>query len=329
MTGQYVILLISAASFIAIIALIDGLYLLWRGINLPGRTKTNKRLHELYAGGISRDEALSLLRKDRLSGNEFLHNVYGTIPRFVHMHRLLEQSAIGLSLSKFILLQVFLVVMLFTFLYLFTKSPLLLSVGISAFVGFYGPYAVVKFRCDKRRELFQVQLPDALDYMARSLRAGNPFSATIKLVSQEMPEPIAGEFSITFDEINFGLSLDQALHGLFERTQSEEIRYFVTAVILQKTTGGNLAEVLNRIAGIIRARASTKKEIKILSAEMQQSAYVLFALPFVVALALLIINPGYMNVLIEHEMGLVIIGLQVFFMVVGVMIVQKMVNFRV
>ncbi len=329
MTGQYAIYVISVASFIAIVALIDGLYLLWRGINLPGRSKTNRRVSELYAGGIGREEALSLLRKEQLSSSEVLHNLYKAVPRFVHMHRLLEQSALGLSLTKFMLLQVFVAVLLFTLLVLFTKSAIILSIFLSIFVGFYGPYAVVKYRCDKRRELFQAQLPDALDYMARSLRAGNPFSATLKLVSQEMPDPIAGEFAITFEEMNFGLELDQALHGLYERTQSEEIRYFVTAVILQKTTGGNLAEVLNRIATIIRSRASMKKEIKILSAEMKQSAYVLFALPFVVALALLVVNPGYLGTLVEYDVGMIVIGLQVFFMVMGVLIVQKMINFRV
>jgi tight adherence protein B len=329
MSDQAVIYLISAASFVAILALIEGLYLVWVGANLPGRSKTNKRFRELYAGGVGREEALSLLRKEQLSRNQFLHNFYRSVPRFVHMHRLLEQSAIGLSLSRFMLLQILITAVLMTVLVLFTRSAVVLSIFLSIFIGFYGPYALVKYRCDKRRELFQTQLPDALDYMARSLRAGNPFSATLKLVSQEMPEPIAGEFSITFDELNFGLELDQALHGLHERTQSEEIRYFVTAVILQKTTGGNLAEVLNRIAAIIRSRATTKKEIKILSAEMKQSAYVLFMLPFIVALALLVVNPGYLSVLVEHDAGIIVIGLQVLFMVLGVVIVQKMINFRV
>lgn len=329
MSGEYAIYIISAAAFVTIIALFDGLYTYWQGVNLPGKRKVDKRLHELYAGGIDRDEALSLLRKQQLSDNAALDTLYNATPRMVALHRFIEQSGVHVSISGFLLMQFFLSVVVFSIFHLFTQFHIGASIFIGLAIGLYTPYYLIKRKRNQRNDLFREQLPEALDYISRSLRAGNPFSATIKLVSKEMPDPIATEFGITFDELNFGLELNHALHGLFERTQSEEIRYFVTAVLLQRDTGGNLAEVLTRIATIIRARSVTKKEIRILSAEMRQSAHVLLALPFVIAGAVTILNPKYLLPLTQTDAGLMIIGCQMVLMLMGYLIIQKMVNFRV
>lgn len=329
MGEEYSIYIISAAAFISVVALADALYVYWRGINLPGRRLVDKRLHELYASGIDREEALGLLRKQQISSNDTLDSIYSSIPRLVSLHRLIEQSGLHLSVSGFLSFQVILTVSVFSLFYFFTHINIFLIIILALAIGLYIPYFVVSQKRNKRNDMFNQQLPEAMDFIARSLRAGNPFSTTIKQVSQEMPEPIAGEFGITFDELNFGLELDHALHGLHERTQSEAIRYFVTAVLLQRDTGGNLAEVLNRISSIIRARASTKKEINILAAEIKQSAHILLALPFVVAAAVSIMNPKYLLPLTQSEAGLFVIGAQCVLMLMGYLIIQKMVNFRV
>lgn len=329
MSGQYAIYVISAAAFLSIVALIDALYVYWRGLNLPGRNKVDKRLHELYAGGIDREEALSLLRNQQISSNESLDAIYSSIPRLVVLHRFIEQSGLHLSVSGFLLMEVVLACVFSSFLYFFTQIGIFVALALGGALGLYLPYMIVKHKRNQRTDLLKKQLPEALDYIARSLRAGNPFSATIKQVSVEMPEPISVEFGITFDEINFGLDLNHALHGLHERTQIEEVRYFVAAVLLQRDTGGNLGEVLNRIAAIIRSRSSTKQEIKILSAEMKQSANVLLCLPFFVAAAIWFMNPKYFLPLIQHEAGWYVIGAQGFLMLCGYLIVQKLVSFRV
>ncbi len=329
MSGQYTFYLLAAASFVAMVALIEGLYLLWRGLNIPGRNKTNRRLHELYASGVTREEAISLLRSDKLSDHPVLNVIYKSLPRLVALHRLIEQAGVNMSLTRFLALQLSLAVLFSSLLFALTRMDILFIAILSLPLGFLIPYLLLRIKRERRRDLFKLQLPEALDYIARSLRAGNPFMASIKLVSQEMPDPIASEFGITFDELNFGLEMDHALHGLHDRTQSEEIHYFVTAVLLQRSTGGNLAEVLNRISAIIRARATTHKEIKILSAEMKMSANVLFLLPFIVAAGIMFLNPDYMSSLLEHEAGYMVIGLQLFFMIMGYLVVQKMVRLRV
>ncbi len=161
------------------------------------------------------------------------------------------------------------------------------------------------------------------------MRAGNPFSAAIRSVSTEMPEPIAGEFAITFDELNYGLDMSTVLHNLGERTGNEEIRYFITAVLVQRQTGGNLADVLNRISAVMRSRSTTYREVRILAAEMSYSANVLIALPFFIAGTLMVVNPKYLSVLFQHDFGMVIIGIQILLMAVGYLVIQRMVNFRV
>jgi tight adherence protein B len=129
--------------------------------------------------------------------------------------------------------------------------------------------------------------------------------------------------------MNYGLDVEDALYNLGDRTGNEEMHFFITAVLIQKSTGGNLADVLNRIAAVMRARAVTYRDIKILAAEMRYSAKVLIGLPFFVAGVLSITNPTYLTVLFENELGLIVIALQIMFMVVGYYVIHKMVNFRV
>lgn len=234
----------------------------------------------------------------------------------------------SVTVTRVLLLQLSLGIIFSALLIFFSKLNIYILIFAGLAAGFFLPVSFLTRKKSLRRDQLAEQLPDALDYIARSLRAGNPFSTSIKLISKEMGGPIAYEFGIVFDEINFGLDVEEALHGLFERTQSEDIRYFVTAVILQKTTGGNLAEVLNRIAGIIRDRARMKNEIGILSSEMRLSANIFILLPFIVAGAILFLNPDYMKPLFEHELGLKIIGLQILMMVCGYAIIQKMVRFH-
>jgi tight adherence protein B len=144
-----------------------------------------------------------------------------------------------------------------------------------------------------------------------------------------MPETTDTEFAITFDELNFGLDLEASLHNLGERTACVEIRYFITAVLIQRDTGGNLADVLNRISAVMRSRASTEREIRVLAAEMDYSAKVLIFLPFIVAGILMIVNPSYLTVLFEHELGTIIIGVQLLLIAVGYAIIKHMINFKV
>ena len=325
----YYTYLISFLVFIAVIVLLEGMYLLWRAFMDEGLLKINKRLKALSAGGESHKKAVNLIRQREMSSIPLLNRILLAVPRLHALDRLLEQACVNLSVSKFLGVQI-LVALLLTVLFssmgnLHIAIVLLLSIPIAVLI----PVLVLLKMKEKRGLRFSRQLPDALDYIARSLRAGNPLTASLKSVATEMPDPTGTEFGITFEELNFGLAFDEAMHNLAHRSGSEEMNYFVTAVLIQRTTGGNLADMLNKLASIMRARASTYREIAILSAEMKLSANVLIALPFLVALVLWVASPGYLDVLFTTTFGQVMVLVQLVLMVIGYAIIRRMINFRV
>jgi tight adherence protein B len=147
------------------------------------------------------------------------------------------------------------------------------------------------------------QLPDAIDIIRRALMAGHPFNASLKLVSQDMGDPIAREFELTFADINFGNDVRRAMLGLLARVPSVTIMAFVTAVLVQKETGGNLAEILNQIGHVVRGRFRFQRRVRTLSAEGRMSAWVLALVPLILFGAMAIINPDYLPLLFEEPIG--------------------------
>jgi len=159
-------------------------------------------------------------------------------------------------------------------------------------------------RCRNRRmNAFANQLPEALDLIARALKAGHAFSQGLRMVADEMDDPIGPEFAETLEEINFGVPVDAALHGLTRRVDCPDLKFFVVSVNIQRETGGNLAEIVTTIARLVRERFKLQGKVKVLSAEGRLSAYVLLALPAAIALVIRIINPAYMLRLTETEPG--------------------------
>jgi tight adherence protein B len=329
MLDVYYTYLISFLVFIAAIIFLEGMYLLWRAFMDEGLIKINKRLRALSAGGESHRKALNLIRRQEMSSIPLLNRMLIAIPRLHALDRLLEQAAVNLSVSRFLGIQLLFAVLLTLLFSLLANLNmvlvLLLAIPLAGFI----PVLVLLKMKQKRGLLFSRQLPDALDYIARSLRAGNPLTASLRSVATEMPDPTGTEFGITFEELNYGLAFEEALHNLAHRSGSDEMNYFVTAVLIQRTTGGNLADMLNKLATIMRARASTYREIGILSAEMKLSANVLIALPIFVALILLILNPDYLSVLFTTTFGQIMVFVQLVLMAIGYAIIRKMINLRV
>ena len=323
------IYLISFLTFIAVIILVEAGYLLVRGIREEGAVKMNKRLKLLSAGGAHGKEVLDLLRRTELSSNEIVNYWLSKIPRLKVIDRALEQAGLTISVSLYILIQLFLIVVSTLILIYGLNFHPVISLFIGIPLGFFLPAIYVNYRRKERLTSFTEQLPNTLDYIARSLRAGNPFSASLKGVASEMPDPTGSEFGICFDEMNYGLELDDALKNLGRRSGSDEMNMFITAVLIQRATGGNLADVLNRIASVMRARAGVIRDVAILSAEMRVSGYVLIALPFIVAVGISIFNPTYLSVLIDNPVGQIVILIQVVLIIIGHLIMRRMINFHV
>ena len=175
---------------------------------------------------------------------------------------------------------------------------------------------------------FQRQLPEALELMARSLRAGHAFTSGMKTAADEFDDPLGTEFHATMDEINFGISVTAALKSLASRVDCPDVNYFVVSVILQYETGGNLADIIESIAYLIRERFKFQGKIRALSAEARWSAYILIALPFLLMIVFHLISPEYLTPLFSEPIGRIVAGIAAFMMGIGIFVMKRMINIR-
>jgi tight adherence protein B len=181
----------------------------------------------------------------------------------------------------------------------------------------------------KRMQQIEQQLPDALDLISRALKAGHAFPSGLQMVSEEAKDPIASEFGIVHDEVNFGVAVPTALTNLANRVPSTDMRYFVIAVLIQRETGGNLTELLGNISSLIRERLKLLGKVRVLSAEGRMSAWILCALPFVLAGVINLIHPKFMAVLWTDPMGLKMIYAALVMMMLGALWMRKIIRIRV
>jgi tight adherence protein B len=191
------------------------------------------------------------------------------------------------------------------------------------------PFFRVSLQRTRRIARFEEQLPEALDVMVRALRAGHPFSGTLQLVSEEMDDPIAREFGITFADINYGLDVKQAFMNMLERIPNITLMTLVTAVVVQRETGGNLAETLSKISGVIRGRFRFNRKVKTLSAEGRLSAWILVMIPFTLFVLIMLTTPTYLPVLLQEPAGLKIVGVAFFLQVIGILWIRRVIRIEV
>lgn len=191
------------------------------------------------------------------------------------------------------------------------------------------PMVRVYRRRAARMANLQRQLPDALDLIARALKAGNTFAGGMRMVADEFADPLGPEFATTLDEINYGMDTEKALHNMMERVDSLDLMFFVVSVNIQRETGGNLSEIIGNTAALIRERFKIHGRIRILSAEGRISAIVLLALPFAAAGVLYLIKPDYMSLLFTEPLGRVMIKSALASMIIGYFVIRRMVNFKV
>jgi tight adherence protein B len=196
-------------------------------------------------------------------------------------------------------------------------------------LGWLIPYKILVRKGKQRLRKFEQQLPDALDLLARGLKAGHTFPAGLQQVAQEMPDPLGTEFAITFKEFSHGLELNIALLNLCNRIELRDLSFFTTAVLIQRETGGNLTEILEKIALLIRERFTLHNQVKALTAEGRLSGIILALLPPVLAVILMGINPGYETQLAHHPLGRAMCAAALGFQLLGVLCIHKIVNIKV
>jgi len=196
-------------------------------------------------------------------------------------------------------------------------------------LGLLIPYKILARRRKRRLQKFEKQLPDALDLLARGLRAGHAFPSGLQQVAKEMPDPLGTEFFRTFREFNHGLDLNNALLNLCDRIDLRDLSFFTTAVLIQRETGGNLTEILEKISILIRERFKLRDQVKALTAEGRLSGLILLILPPLLAGILMLVNPAYESQLFQHPTGRVMCTVALGFQLLGMWCIHKIVNIKV
>ncbi|MBI3856453.1 MAG: type II secretion system F family protein [Planctomycetes bacterium] len=207
------------------------------------------------------------------------------------------------------------------------QNPLLALV-VAAAAG-VTPWIVLRFSLNRRADKLREQLPEVLTIMASSLRAGHSFLQAIDTVSKEIQEPAASEFVRVVAEIRLGRPVEEALEAMADRVGSDDFRWAVLAVNIQREVGGNLAEILDTVADTLRERATMRRQVKVLTAEGRLSAYVLITLPFAIALYMTAVNPDYIGLLVTTTLGLIMLGTAVVLVIIGVFWMRKIVDIDV
>jgi tight adherence protein B len=192
-----------------------------------------------------------------------------------------------------------------------------------------GPFIYVWFKRRTRLKRFEDLFPETLEFISRSMRAGHAFSVSLEMIHREFQEPIATEFRRTFEEHNLGLPIEVALEKLAQRIPSLDVHFFVSAVLLQKRTGGNLAEILDKLAYVIRERFKLRGRIRAVSAHGRMTATALSCIPIAVAVLMFYTNPDYVKFFFTDDIGNIMMGAAIFLQIVGYLIMKKIVNIEV
>ena len=319
-------LVLAVLVFVAVLLLLESMYVIWRSHRGPQAMKLKTRLHALSATH-DRTAQTRLLKQRMLSELPRMDRFMQGLPRMRSVDRMILQSGLDWTVSTLLSACLVLGIVAWVLMVMGAYQSMLVGAAAGALAG-ATPLMYVHYKRKKRLEKFERQLPEALDLITRALRAGHAFSASLKMAGEEMPEPIAGEFSTVHDEVNFGVSLQQALGHLTERIPLTDLRYFVVAVLIQRDSGGNLTEILTNLSRLIRERLKLIGRVRVLSSEGRLSAWILGLMPFFLAGVMNLLNPEFMRPLWTDPIGITIIQYMLILMVIGVVIMRKIIKIR-
>jgi len=305
---------------VAAFALIEGLFHTVRYFRERKHDELKRRLQTLGSGI---NETTSLLRRGNLSANPAVDALLRSFSFSARAEQLLEQGEVQITVAR-----------LFTFsgvgallgavLGLLSNLGVMLSLALAP-MGAAAPIMYVMWKRGRRNNKLSEQLPDALDMMARSLRAGHALSSSFKLVAAEMPSPINTEFARAFEEQNLGMPFERAVEQMTKRApDNRDLKIFAVSVIVQKETGGNLVEIIEKIAETIRARYRFYGKLRSLTAEGRMSCYILASLPILTAIFIAFTNPEYTRLLVTDPIGHMAVGYAAITWLVGLVWMRRM-----
>jgi len=319
-------LLVAVAVFVTILLLIMGIYYLYDQAAYGDPTAAGRRMR-LSLDEEARAAAIDIVRRDAMSQDEWYTAIINRFAPLAEVKRLLRQANSDMPVSVFLLITAVCATIGLLVALVFRLPPLFVvaSAGATGAI----PYAYQSWRRKTRLAAIEMQLPDALDLIARTLMAGHAFIMGLKMVGEQMDEPIRSEFRKCFDEISFGISVAEAMKDLSARVDLIDLKFFVTSLLVQLETGGNLAEIIQGIATLIRARFELYGKIQVLSAEGRISARVMFVLPIALGFALYGLNPTYMSLLFTDPAGISMLQGGAAMMLLGMYVTRRLIQIKV
>ncbi len=286
--------------FVTVILLMQGLVVPVFGESAKARKRLRKRISDIEASGEN-DALSSLLREKYLRTLSPFERRLESLPAMETLAKRIEQAGHKILAYRLVLLSLVIGTTAGILAWMYLRMPeAAIAIGL---LGTYLPFMKINMDRVTRIQTFEEQLPDAIDTMKRALQAGHPLGAAIKLVADELDDPVAQEFELTFNDINYGNDVRRAMLGLLARVPSVTVMALVTSILVQKETGGNLAEILEKISVVIRGRFRFQRKVKTYSAEGRMSAWVLASVPLVLFVTLWFVTPDYLPVLLDDPRG--------------------------
>ncbi len=319
----------SIGIFLSVILFIEGGVYAYHAFLSPKTKALKRRLRGSVGPSAIRQtrEHGEVIRKRQLSGMAWMDRLATKLPNLDSLEKTLQQANSSMPLGLFVILSVTVGAVGLAFAAIMNVD--LYVMVLATLLGGFSPLMYMRQQRAQRFADFQRQLPDALDLVSRSLRAGHAFSVGMKMVGDEFPDPVGPEFNRAVEEISFGIDVAEALKNLSTRIECVDLRFFITSLIVQRETGGNLAEILESISRLIRQRFELLGKVAALSAEGKLSGIVLVLLPFGIGALLWFINPTYMSLLITDPMGKDMLMISGALMVIGSFMMKKMCAIKV
>jgi tight adherence protein B len=289
---------------------------------LRERLSTVDKTPEREAG-----ENLALLRDEMLSKIPALDTLLRRSPRIANLQAMLEQADVKSRAGNVLLLCLVSGAVLGLLVLLFSGFPQMAWLGV--LLGVFLPYSYASYKRGKRFQKFEELFPEAIDTLARAVRAGHAFTTALELIANEIADPVASEFRKLFEEQKFGLPVRDALINLTERVPLVDVKFFVTAVMLQRETGGNLAEILDNLSYVIRERFKIMRQVRVHTASGRMTMMLLMGLPPVIIITMQVLNPTFIRPLFEDPIGHILLVVGITLQTIGYFVIRKVIQIQV
>ena len=316
----FLVLIVVALAVFALVSLLDER-------NARARLIKERLANERKAPELAAEEELALLRDEQLSQIPALDTLLRRSARVAEIQKMLSQGGLSTRAGNFLGFSALAGVAASIVAYVATKRVEIAWVALV--VGFLLPYSYASYRRNKRFEKFEELFPEAIDTLARAVRAGHAFTTALEMITNEVSEPVAGEFRQLYEEQKFGMPVRDALVNLTERMPLVDVKFFVTAVMLQRETGGNLAEILDNLSYVIRERFKIQRQVRVYTAQGRLTMALLMGMPPIIVAVMLLLNPSFIRPLFSDPIGHTLLVAGIILQTIGYFVIRKIVRIRV